>query len=264
MRKNYQFKLFIDETGTGGVNDLQNNIYILSGCSVNNDDRINFSNWANHIKFKYWNRTDILFHSREIGNKENDFSIFKKNYSKYREFLRDLEDFLLKIEYKMFFVIVDKDKARKMTWNSNKIYSETTKNMIRNFLLALIASDSRGKIVIESSASQQDFCFYKSLKLFLDQGIPEINVNHKKIKKILTSISFVTKNNFDIEEQVADLLAYGAKCKYLDCRKGAYEKMILKVLNNKIFKIPKTKNRKKEYYREINPFMILTDVYKKR
>ena len=36
----------------------------------------------------------------------------------------------------------------------------------------------------------------------------------EKIKEKLTALSFVTKRNFDIEEQIADLFTYAARSKF--------------------------------------------------
>ena len=71
----------------------------------------------------------------------------------------------------------------------------------------------------------------------------------------------MTKNNFDIEEQIADLFAYAAKCKYLEeylgkkIKKGSYEKMMMALLESKIFKNPHgAKDMKMKYFKEVNSF----------
>jgi len=191
--------LFIDELGTANVNDFKSSLYILAGCSINEEERIVMKTWADKIKFKYWGHTDIVFHSREIGRKENDFAILKDKKI-FDDFLKDLEQFLLHSRFKMFFVIL-----------------------------------------------------YKELK-----------VDYKKIQETLTSISFVTKNNFDdIEEQIADLFAYAAKCKYLRqqgkrVKNGSYEKMMLDLLKNKIFKKPLgARYWKMKYFKEVDSFVVL-------
>lgn len=257
-----QYRLFIDELGVANPKATQSELYILSGCSIDSKERTNIKNWSDHIKFKYWGRTDIVLHSREIGRKENAFEILK-NEKVFREFIGDLRNFLDGSRFKMFFVVVDKKKAEKMAWNQNKIFKETSNWMIRNFLLAMLSSEAKGKIVVESAGSEKDFYFHKTLGFYLSGGIPELKVDYKKIQETITSISFVTKNNHDIEEQIADLFAYATKCKYLmrkkkHFKKGIYEKMIISLFNKKIFKVPvKAGSRKMKYYKEINPFLIL-------
>ena len=62
------------------------------------------------------------------------------------------------------------------------------------------------------------------------------------MKKILTSISFVSKNNQDIETQIADLLAYpaGYSCLVTDGTKAivpnSYEDNLCKILSAKILR----------------------------
>src|SRR4030042_946692 len=112
MQKNsHEYCLFIDELGTANVNDPHSHFYIIAGCSINEDERQQMRIRADQIKFKYWNRTDVVFHSREIGRKENDFKIFK-DAKIYKEFLQDIKIFLLHAKFKMFFVIINKAKAK--------------------------------------------------------------------------------------------------------------------------------------------------------
>ncbi len=165
----------------------------------------------------------------------------------------------------MFFVIVDKEAARAAGWNDIKIYQETSDSIVKNFLLILLSGDSTGKVVIESATAEKDFYFHRALGHFLSEGIPELNVKFKKAQETITSISFVTKKNHDIEEQVADLFAYAAKCKYLQKRKvpykeGTYEKMIMEVLEKKLFKIPKDAAPKKmRFFSKVSSFKIFPD-----
>lgn len=261
-KRQSEYRLFIDELGTASPKDTQSDFYILAGCSIIEQERQNIKIWADQIKFKYWGRTEIVLHSREIGRKENDFKIFQ-DIKVYKEFLEDMENFFLHSRFKMFFVIVDKKKAKKLAWNHIKIYKETSIQIVRNFLLILLTGDSRGKIVVESATAEKDFYFHKAAGYFLAEGIRELKVDHKKIQETLTSISFVTKNNHDIEEQIADIFAYAAKCKYLakigkKSRNGIYEKMMLSLLEKKIFKKPpEAGDKKMKYYKEVESFLIL-------
>ena len=68
---------FIDELGSASPKSIQSKLYILSGIMVTSQSRDRLKIMADQIKFKYWGKTDIVFHSREIGRKEGDFSILK-------------------------------------------------------------------------------------------------------------------------------------------------------------------------------------------
>jgi len=67
---------------------------------------------ADQIKFKYWDKTSIIFHSREIGRKEGDFHILKDNKIN-KDFSRDLIRFLHQGNFQLFGVLVDKTKCLK-------------------------------------------------------------------------------------------------------------------------------------------------------
>jgi hypothetical protein len=256
------YKLFIDELGVANPKDVRSPLYIISACSVNEKVRSEMKIKANQIKFKYWGKTDIVFHSREIGRKMGDFEILKDKKI-FKEFILDFYKFILNSDFKMFFVILDKDRARKLGWNDIKIYKETSNSIIKNFLLAMISQDSKANIIIESSTSEKDFYFHKANSFFLAGGISDLNVGCKKVQDTITSIAFVTKNNLDIEEQMADIFAYAAKCKYFLQKKrkikvGNYEEIILELLKKKTYKRSKNAGvSKKKYLDQIESIKIL-------
>ena len=247
-----EYVLFIDETGTASPLDVHSSYYILAGCAVLESERIKLRQWADHIKFKYWGKTDVVFHSREIGRKENDFSVFGRA-KLFHEFLADMEDYLSKYKFFTFCVIVDKVEAKAKNWNDKKIYKETSEALLKNFLCFLMSQNARGKIVIESATAEKDFYFYKALSSYLGNGIPRLHISHSQVKNTLTSISFVTKNNFDIEEQLADLLAFAAKCKYMDQQKvtypkNTYEELLLRILKKRLASKTHLRNSQKPKY----------------
>lgn len=257
-----EYQLFIDESGTPSIKDKKSKFYILAGCSVSKQERNDIKIWADHIKFKYWNKTNIVFHSKEIGRKENDFKILK-DIKTYNLFLKDLYDFLEKSRFKMLYVLIDKKEARKLAWNKNKIYKDTSFYLIKNFLLVLLAGGFKGKIIIESATAEKDFYLHKIISNFLSEGLKDPTIDYKKIQKTITSVSFVTKNNYDIEEQIADLFSYAAKCKYIRDKKirsnfNSYEKIMLDLFNKKIFKVPQRAGKGKlEFFQKVKPFKIL-------
>ena len=253
--------LFIDESGDANPKVTKSKVYILAGCMTDDYGRTKLKVEADQIKFKFWSRTDIVFHSREIGRKEGDFKILK-DAKIYTEFKKDIFNFLQNNSYQTFFVLVDKQKATKSNWNNRKAYEETARIMVRNFILALIAQGNvKGRLVIESATSLKDFYFHKAASYFLSHGISDLNISFKDVQNVLTEISFVTKKNHDIEEQISDLLAYGARLKFEGKKESTmneYEKKIVKIMKAKAFKMdPNTGARKKKYYSSIDSFKIM-------
>lgn len=253
--------LFIDESGNANPKSLSSTSYILAGCIIGESSRNKLKIEADQIKFKYWDKTDIVFHSREIGRKEGDFKIFQDE-NLYKNFQKDLFQLLTFNNYQMLFVVVDKVKAKLVNWNDHKVYQETSNTIIKNYILTLLAQRGvKGRLVIESATAEKDFYYHKAATVFLSMGIKELDVEYKQIQQLLTEVAFVTKRNFDIEEQVSDLLAYAAKVKFEKKKSSAmttYEKQMIKILNSKLFKMdPATGEQKRKFYSEINSFQIL-------
>lgn len=259
------YELFIDELGHSNPNSPNSEVYVLSGCVIEDNDRENVKVKADQIKFKYWGKTNIVFHSRDLGKNTNDFEIFQKNKNRKSEFLNDLYTFLLSCNFSIFTIIVNQSKAKEKGWNSIKVLEETSRKLFYYFIVWLLArGNSAGKICIESATAEKDRYYLNEFSYFLSPGCRELSINYKSIRELLTSISFVTKRNHDIEEQIADLFAYAAKCKYMRLSKketykiGSYEDRIIRILDNKLFKKPRiAKEKKMKFYETIDPFCIL-------
>lgn len=259
------YELFIDELGQANPVSKQSEVYVLSGCAIEESQRDALKIQADQIKFKYWGHTDIVFHSREIARNEGQFSIFEKNKSKKAEFYIDLFELLKQNFFVMFVVICDNKEARKIGWNSDKVIKETSNIIFLHFITWLLGiTNAKGKINIESATAEKDKYYLNAFSYFLSPGNKQISVNHKIIQELLTSVSFVTKRNYDIEEQIADMFAYAAKCKYLRLKKkqtfkiGTYEDKIIKLLDSKLWRLPeKAKEKKMPFYKNIEPFCII-------
>lgn len=253
--------LFIDESGSANPKTKNSSCYILCGCMINEESRNHLKIKADQIKFKYWSNTNIVFHSREIDRKEGVFKILN-NTDIWKNFQKDLFKFLSEGGYRIFIVIIDKNKATKDNWNEIKVYNESADLMVKNFVLSLLAAKhEKGRLVVESATSQKDFIYLKTAGHYLSNGVKELKIPFSDVQNVLTEISFVTKKNHDIEEQIADLISYSAKLKFLKKRPSElndYDKRILEILENKLFFIhPNTGKEKKKYHSKIENFKIL-------
>lgn len=254
---------FIDELGNANPKDTKSNLYILSGIMVTNQNREELKIKADQIKFKYWSRTNIVFHSREIGRSEGEFQILKDPKIK-ENFEKDLTKFLNLSLFQLFAVVVDKQKIPK-NWIDKTIYKRTADNLIKNFILSLLAQKNcKGRLVVESATAEKDFFYHKAAGYYLSNGFRELKINFKEVQDVLTEISFVSKKNEDIEEQIADLLAYGIRIKYENKKLfqlPSYEKELVKTVNSKLFKInPNTGITKKKLYSQIESFQIIPQI----
>lgn len=250
--------LFIDESGSGNPKTGSSPCYIVCGCMVLDYKREELKIKADQIKFKYWGHTDIVFHSNEIGRKEGYFKILKDKKIA-TEFYTDLFKFLSSANISLLVSLVDHSKAKKLNWNEQKVFKESADILIKNFILALLAQgDVKGKLIVESATAEKDFIYHKTAGFYLSNGIKELSVSYKEVQNVLTEVSFVTKKNNDIEEQIADLLSYGAKLKFLKIKQAdmnEYQKSITKITNTKLFKMhPDTGKKKKKFQEKIDSF----------
>lgn len=257
-----KYTLYVDESGSIDLDFPDSGLYILCGCSVEEKNRNEIKILADQVKFKYWGKTDIVFHSREISRSQGQFSIFKENKLLKKEFTRDLLRLLRNSNYSIFPVTVDKSLAKKHRWKKEKVIQQTANYIISNYLRFILTKrNSSGKIVIEFSTESKDRFYISSFNYFTSPGCKDLNfIDYKIIQKKLTSLSFVTKHNHDIEEQIADMMAYAVKCRYLKQKDktyklSEYEKNLLKILDSKLIKVPKKPNkRKKEFFEKIESF----------
>jgi len=251
---------FIDELGSASPKAVQSKLYILSGIMVSSQSREQLKIKSDQIKFKYWDKTNVIFHSREIGRKEGDFSILKdKKINK--TFIRDLIRFLNQGNFQLFSVLVNKTKIPK-NWNEKTIYKKTSDVIIKNFIFALLAQKNcRGRLIVESATAEKDFYYHKTAGHYLANGFKKLSIGYQQVQDVLTEISFVTKKNFDIEEQIADILAYGLRLKYEDRatnKLSDYEQKLIKVTDKKLFNMhPNTGKKKKKLYSQIESFKVI-------
>ena len=234
--------LYVDETGSPNHGHHDPN-YTLCGIIVRPYQAENIKTHADQIKFKYWNTTDVVFHSHEMGKKINKFDILKDSTIE-KAFFDDLFEFLQKAEFRIIVVSVDKVKAKSLGLTSNQVQDIAADKMIECFTEFLSKGKFIGKIVMESSGGK-DMAFYKRYSSSLSQGLKTLGLTHKNVKDLLTSISFVNKNNHDIETQLADIFAYPATRLFLhnEAKKSlinnTYEHSICEVLKKKLAKISK-------------------------
>lgn len=261
----YKYKLFVDELGTLDPLSKESLIYVLSGCAVDIYNREWLKTRADQIKFKYWGRTDIVFHSREIGLKKGEFEIFARDNGLYNEFKGDLFEMLTDGQYTLFSVVCDKEAARNAGWNSVRVVKSTARKLIYHYISWLFGiNKGSGKIVIESATAEKDRYYLNEFSYFLSPGCKELSVNFREVRTFLTSISFVTKHNNDIEEQIADIFAYAMRCEYLrksgkeTFKVGTYEDKLIRIMHKKLFVKPRfAKERKMKFYQAIEPFCVL-------
>lgn len=195
-------------------------------------------------------------------------------------FCRDLKNLFKKSYFELVSCVLDKEKAfvkknvvleqsnkkMKYIWSQENVYHLTYRHILRSFVYLLVIRDAVGKICVEASSDQQDIIIYKEFFSLQANGIPELDISHEEVKERLSSLNFVTKHNGDIEEQLADLMGYANKLKFLLDKKlkkesdlNQYDKMILKALKSRSLNISANLSipRLKRISKELKPRVII-------
>lgn len=202
------YKLFLDESGVPDPAIIKNNpFFSLCGIIVNEQSAHHLKIRSDQIKYRYWKTTDVVLHSYEISRKINRFAILN-DPSVCKEFYADIQNFIRTGGIRCIAVSVNKKTALSCSMNTKDIYEQANDEILKSFIKFLHDKKSTGQIVVESSGGQKDILLYKRYIHYLSNGLPSLGLDHNAVKNLLTSFSLVSKNNYDIETQIADLFAH--------------------------------------------------------
>jgi hypothetical protein len=269
------FTLYIDESGKHdlrNINPLAPH-FTLAGIIIHRDNKEPLKIKADRIKFKYWGKTDIVFHAHEMRQEADEFSIFKTGVSKLslNDFCDDFKTTFLSGDYRIGLVSINKTtflnnnpttahavsqiplNAKKTNgWVqqvkgiSNGLLKEAATELLTMYLSYLIKKGTSGEVVIESSDEIQDILIYSAYNKMLTYGFAPFGMTTSDVRKHFTGISFVTKKNHDIETQLADISAHylNLELKKLESIITTYPKThdedIISILNTKKFNYKRT------------------------
>ncbi|GEM_PF-1802782 len=264
------YTLYIDESGKSNLFtiDAQNPNFVLAGLIVADSDKAALKIKADQIKFKYWNRTDIVLHATELRGKRGVFGLLgnRKGALDINAFYKDILVFLQDAAVYLAIqgvnkVALSKDPAiatpllKADKNNKNDIFyktivgvqkglvKKTSYNLLITYLAFLKNKNMPGRVVIESTGDPQDLHVFSSYNVLMNSGYKGFSMSAKNIRQFFTSISFVTKINHDIETQIADLAAYylSLERKAQDgietIQKGSYEEQLINVFRAKDFSV---------------------------
>ena len=260
------FKLYVDELGMSHPKSYKQSPYfVLVGCIIDEQHQQELENYANHIKFKYWGRTDIILHSADIFRNLGDFSIFESNKDLKREFYKDVFTLLHQAPITITAALIDKQKAFESYWHEKTVISRAASIVLFNFLAFIYTKrPCRGKTIIEASSWFRDQEYLHAFNDLLSPNLFKKDADFPDVREYLTSINFVTKKNHDIESQIADLLAYGIRCRHeVTITKtrmvaaGSYERKMIEIVEHKLMRAASTMGKdKKKYFDKTQPVTV--------
>ncbi len=236
------YHLYTDELGEYTPKRyLLSPLFIVTGCIVEDDDILRVKHSLDLIKYKYWSDTTITLHSKHIGRKEKDFSIFKGKPELFKEFILDIQKILSNGSFSILGVISDQKTSFENGWDSKQVIGEAYGAIYRNYIRMLISKKAAGSLIQEASSTFQDIKIYEKFFEYQSQGLVKDGIDHTEVKKRLTAVSFATKRDMGSLTEIADLLGYGLFLNYMVSQRrkrsdslNTYQEMIRKVAKHKL------------------------------
>jgi hypothetical protein len=208
--KDYKI-LALDETGKASFKHLSQN-FILSGLIIPENFRLNLEKAIRKLKNKYFLDEEIVFHCRDMLRKKGPFAVLREDPVKEMKFWSEFVSIANTKLLSLAFVIVDKEKAKKLGWNDTAILRRAYNKILEEFVKKHL-KDNNAKIIVESDPYQDKYLIEAHNRLQAI-GIPSEGITGFDYRKKITSLSLVNKSNLDVDVQMADSLAIMADMVY--------------------------------------------------
>lgn len=215
MNRKKLYRLYIDESGDHNYTDTDepSKRYLgLVGIIFEFESYKEAHKECEDLKqkhFSYDPDDPIIFHRRDILRKKGPFYVLQ-DPKKEKDFNKDLLDFLLKQEFTIIVVVIDK-KSHKQTYGESAFhpYHYCLRAMLERYCGLLNHLNNRGDVLAESRGRKEDEAlkvayrttrnivgtFYR-LPPFFQRALTSKEIKIKKKKDNITGL------------QIADLLAY--------------------------------------------------------
>lgn len=208
--KSYKL-LSIDETGKASY-DHPSELFVLSGAVIPEKLKVKVDHKMRQLKRKFFNDEELVFHARDMSRKKGPFSILR-NASKEMQFWSEFVSLVNNPDISFFFVITNKQNAKKASWELQTILRRSYLKILTDFTRHLKITGYCGKIIVESDPEQDPYLIYAHNHM-QSEGTGDGSVNGNEYKKMVTSLSLVNKSNLDIDVQLADAMALVADLNY--------------------------------------------------
>jgi len=197
--------LAIDESGSPGYTHASRH-FILAGVIIRDDFIPELEESIGAVKKKYLRSENAVLHSKEILERRGSFRRLYRAPDVEFDFWTDLVACIIRPEIELSLVLVDKEKARKDRWNKQDILKWAYRTMLGRFVTDHLPGDTKGEIVAEFGSMEQSEYLLRARSYSQNYKLPACEESSNNKEKI-TSVSFVTKENYDVTVQVADIVA---------------------------------------------------------
>ncbi|WP_185731536.1 DUF3800 domain-containing protein [Larkinella rosea] len=205
------YYLFLDESGDHGLTKINPDFPVLVLCGI----LISGGNYRvlrariNELKIQIWGNKGIVFHSKEIRKRENDFSLFKDREVMMR-FIEGFNSIVSECNYRIISTAIRKEAYKDRYHNPfTGVYQKALSFIIERTVFSL---DERRmdvpqvKIVAESRGNSNDLDIMRHIEYLKIHGTGYVSAY--RINNYGFNYAFL-KKSFNINGlQFADMLAY--------------------------------------------------------
>lgn len=157
-----KFYFFIDESGDHSLKSYDPTfpIFNLCGILVSEENYKTIDERIKKIKTKYWGKESIIFHSREIRKKENEFSILS-NKGLNTDFIHDINELIMNSKFRIISSIIHKPKyIGKYGSMTEQVYELCFMFMIERVVFSLdevVGVENKSlEIIVEKRGKKED------------------------------------------------------------------------------------------------------------
>jgi len=232
--------LFLDESGDHSLVkiDKQFPVFCLAGCIFDEFDyQQNSKAKIDALKIRYFNKADIILHSREIRKCEKPFNILL-NKSTKQSFYTDLNNLMSELNYTILASVILKENLKNQYHDPANPYALSLEFLMERFLFFLEENNDIGYISVESRDPKANTDLLGAFTETMNNGSwgrePfKKHVSVERFQRKIQKMIFVTKQQNENGHQIADLVAYPIAKHSLDPEK-----------QNPAFEVIKSKFRK--------------------
>jgi hypothetical protein len=229
------YYLFLDESGSHGLKTINQEfpILLLCGCLMEKSyyQKV-FTKEIDRLKQKYFNRTDIILHSRDIRKWQKDFKVLGDIKIRHN-FYQDLDKLIENTDFKIISSAILKDELMKQYGpQSNNPYDlSLTFVLERTVFLTDTLKCNKVEVIAESRGKNEDAKLHDQYQIIINNGTKF--VDKKRFIDRLTDIDFKKKDKNDVGTQLSDLVAYPLATKIIFPDR---ENLAFKVIDPKIYR----------------------------
>ena len=206
--KNYY--LFLDESGHHGLKTINQEfpILLLCGCVIEKEyyEKV-FTRKINDLKKKFFKKTDVILHSRDIRKWQNDFKLLGD--PKIRsEFYSNLDKLISQTEFTVIASAVLKNKLIEQYGpQANNPYDLSLTFILERTVFLTDRFDcSKVEVIAEARGKNEDAKLHNQYQIIISNGTQY--VKSERFVKRLTDIDFRKKEENIAGTQLCDLVAY--------------------------------------------------------